>query len=78
MIDGDGTRRLRPKEGVGNSSEVLLNLSNPEATFCYKTGKRHLGYVGNVVESVGENGNRVTGYAYETNTYSDQLFMKDY
>ena len=42
------------KEEVENPSEVLLNPSDPEATFRYKAGGRHLGYVGNVVEAVGE------------------------
>ena len=47
IIDGDGTRRLRKKEEVENSSEVLLNPSDPEATFRYKAGGKNLGYVGN-------------------------------
>ncbi len=34
------------KEEVENPSEVLLNPSDPEATFRYKAGGRHLGYVG--------------------------------
>lgn len=42
------------KEEVENPSEVLLNPSDPEATFRYKAGGRHPGYVGNVVEAVGE------------------------
>ena len=36
IIDDDGLRRLRPKEKVENPSEVLLNPSDPEATFRYK------------------------------------------
>lgn len=54
IIDDGGSRRLRQKEEVENPSEVLLNPSDPEATFRYKAGGRHLGYVGNVVEAVGE------------------------
>ena len=64
IIDGEGARRLRKKEEVENSSEVLLNPSDPEATFRYKAGGKNLGYVGNVVESVGEKGNLITDYAY--------------
>ena len=78
ILDDDGFRRLRPKEEVENSSEVLLNPSDPEATFRYKAGGKHLGYVGNLVESVGENGSIITDYAYEKNTYADNQFMKDY
>lgn len=59
-------------------SKVLLNPSDPEATFRSKAGKKHLGYVGNVVETVGENCSVITDYAYEQNTYSDSQFLKDY
>lgn len=78
IVDDDGARRLRKKEEVENSSEVLLNPSDPEATFRYKAGGKNLGYVGNIVESVGETGSLVTDYAYEKNVYADNQFMKDY
>lgn len=78
ILDDDETRRLREKEEKENPSEVLLNPSDPEATFRYKAGSKHLGYVGNVIESAGENGSLVTDYAYEQNTYADNQFMKDY
>lgn len=78
IMDGDGFRRLRKKEEVENPSEVLLNPSDPEATFRYKAGGKNLGYVGNVVESVGEKGSLITDYAYEKNIYADNQFMKDY
>lgn len=78
ILDDDGTRRLRTKEEKENPSEVLLNPSDPEATFRYKAGSKHLGYVGNVVESVGEEGSLITDYAYEQNTYADNQFMKDH
>ena len=76
--DDGGNRRLRKKEEIENPSKVLLNPSDPEATFRYKAGSKHLGYVGNVVETVGENGSIITDYAYEQNTYADNQFMKDY
>lgn len=78
ITDDDGQRRLRKKEEVENSSQVLLNPSDPEATFRYKAGGKNLGYVGNVVESVGEQASLITDYAYEQNTYADNQFMKDY
>lgn len=71
IIDDDGSRRLRQKEEVENPSEVLLNPSDPEATFRYKAGGKHLGYVGNIVESVGENGSLIIDYDYQQNTYAD-------
>ena len=78
IIDDDGSRRIREKEEVEEPSKVLLNPSDPEATFRYKAGCKHLGYVGNVVETVGKNGSLVTDYAYEQNTYSDSQFLNDY
>jgi len=78
IIDDDGSRRLRKKEEVENPSEALLNPSDPEATFRYKAGSKNLGYVGNIVESVGEHTSLITDYSYEQNTYADNQFMKDY
>ena len=77
IMDDDGTRCLRQKEEIENPSEALLNPSDPEATFRYKAGGKHLGYVGNVVESVGEKGNLITDYAYEKNIYADFKFTDD-
>lgn len=56
ITDDDGRRRLRRKEEMEDASKALLNPSDPEATFRYKAGEKNLGYVGNIVESVGENG----------------------
>lgn len=78
IFDNDGSRRLRKKEEKENPSEVLLNPSDPEATFRYKAGGKHLGYVGNIIESVGKSGSLITDYGYEKNTYTDNQFMKDY
>ena len=78
IFDDDGHRRLRKKAEMEAPSKVLLNPSDPEATFRSKAGKKHLGYVGNVVETVGENCSVITDYAYEQNTYSDSQFLKDY
>lgn len=76
--DDDGNRRLRKKDEKEESSKALMNPSDPEATFRRKAGKKHIGYVGNIIESVGETGSVVTDYAYEQNVYSDSHFMKDY
>ena len=78
IIDDDGSRRLRQKEEVENPSEVLLHPSDPEATFRYKADGKHLEYVGNVIESVGEAGSLVTDYDYQQNICADNQFMKDY
>ena len=78
IMDDGGSRRLRNKEEVEEPSKVLLNPSDPEATFRKKAGAKHLGYVGNITERVGESGSLVTDYAYEQNIYSDNQFINDY
>lgn len=60
----DGTRRLREKKEKEDPSKVLLNPSDPEATFRKKAGSKHRGYAANLTETVGENKSLVTDYAY--------------
>ena len=74
----NGSRRLKTKEDGDMDSNILQNPSDPEATFRSKAGKDHRGYVGNVVESVGENGSVVTDYQLEQNIYSDSQLLNDY
>lgn len=78
ITDDDGIRRLRDKKEKEDPSKVLLNPSDPEATFRGKAGGKHLGYVENLTETVGENKSLVTDFAYEQNIYSDSQFMKDH
>lgn len=78
IFDDDGHRRLRKKEEIESPSKVLLNPSDPDATFRSKAGEKHIGYVGNITETVGENCSVITDYAYEQNVYSDSQFLKDY
>lgn len=77
IFDNDGTRRIRNKEEREEPSKFLRNPADPEATFRHK-GSNHIGYVGNIVESVGEHGSVITDYAYEQNIYSDSHFLQDY
>lgn len=77
-LDDDGNRRLKEKMEKEDPSKVLMNPADPEATFRKKGGAKHIGYVGNFVESVGESGSLVMDYAYEQNIYSDNQFLKDY
>lgn len=65
ISDDDGKRRLRKKEEKEDASKVLMNPSDPEATFRKKAGANHIGYVGNATESVilladGAYGGRIT------------------
>ena len=68
---------MKTKEDGEMGSNILQNPSDPEATYREKAGKKHRGYVGNVEESVGENGSIVTDYQYETNNTSDSSMLKD-
>lgn len=78
IFNDDGTRSLREKKEKEDPSKVLLKPSDPEATFRRKAGGKHLGYVANLVETVGENKSLITDYAYEQNIYGDSQFMKDH
>lgn len=57
----------------------LQNPSDPDATYRSKAGKNHKGYVCNLVETVGENGDSlITMTGYEQNIHSDSAFFKEY
>lgn len=68
-----------PKANNEISSTSLQNPSDPDATYRTKAGKSHKGYVGNIVETVGENGDSlITEMEYEQNIHSDSEFCKEY
>lgn len=73
-----GKRRWITKEDSLGNSTMLLNPTDPEATFRRKAGKEYRGYVANVEETVGRNGSVVTDYEYEANIHSDSQFIKDH
>ena len=60
-------------------ADSLQNPNDPDATYRYKAGKNHKGYVGNLVESIGENGaSQITDFSYDPNTHSDQEYSREY
>ncbi len=64
--EADGSLKTKPKTDI--SSNSLQNPSDPDATFRRKAGKDHKGYVGNILETVGENGcSQITRFAEEKN-----------
>ena len=73
-----GKRRWITREDKLGNSTMLLNPTDPEATFRRKAGKEYRGYVANVEEVVGKNGSVVTDYEYESNIHSDSNFIKDH
>ena len=68
-----------PKADSDISSKSLQNPSDPDATFRSKAGKSHKGYVGNVTETMGENGDSlITDFSLAPNTHSDSEFCREY
>lgn len=75
----DKNGSVTPKEKNEITSESLQNPSDPEATYRSKAGKSNKGYVGNIIETVGEDGDGlITGASYEQNIHSDSAFCKEY
>lgn len=72
-----GTTTL--KDNAEITPQSLQNPSDPDATYREKAGKQHKGYVGNIVETVGEKGDSViSDFDYKTNDHSDSDFCKEY
>lgn len=77
QVDTVGTLKVKPKNEI--TPDSLQNPSDPDATFRKKAGKDHKGYVGNIIETVGEDGiSLITEVSYENNTHSDSSFCKEY
>lgn len=76
-ISTDKTMQAKDKKEI--SPKSLQNPSDPDATFRSKAGKSYKGYVGNIVETVGENGDSlITDVGFEQNSYSDSKFCNEY
>jgi hypothetical protein len=73
-IKGSGLELCDPQNLPAGS---LQSSTDPEATYCSKAGKKHTGYVGNVVETVDEKGAVITQYDYRKNNYADYTFCQD-
>lgn len=77
LEDENGCLKLKNKTEIRPDS--LQNPSDPDATYRSKAGKDHKGYVGNIVETVGENGcTLICDVSYATNNHSDSAFCKEY
>ena len=73
----NGNLQLKSKDDETLNSSILQNPSDPDATFRFKAGKEHRGYVANLIETVDENGSIITEYSYEQNIHSDSAFLKE-
>jgi len=79
QTDTDDEGNIIPKQKKDITADSLQNPSDPDATYREKAGKQNKGYVGNVVETVGENGDSlITDFQLEQNTHSDSSFCKEY
>lgn|SRR5574344_71089 len=77
--DTDESGNYIPKKKKEITPSSLQNPSDPDATYRSKAGKDNKGYVGNIVETVGENGDSlITDTGYDKNSHSDSQFCKDY
>ena len=75
----DSTGTLKSKNKTEIRPDSLQNPSDPDATYRHKAGKDHKGYVGNIVETVGERGSTlISDVSYATNSHSDSAFCKEY
>lgn len=75
-LDDDGNRRAKGNKEISPTS--VQTTTDPDATFRMKAGKAHKGYVGNFVESVGEEGQGlITDFELQKNNHSDSEFCKD-
>ena len=74
-INTGGVVGLKPSKEI--SPDSLQNPTDPDATYRTKGGKKHTGYVANVVETFDDGHKIITQYDLKQNTYSDQKFSKD-
>ena len=75
--DENGEVTAKDKSEIQSTS--LQNPSDPDATYRSKAGKQHKGYVGNIIEAVGEEGDSlIDDIQYEQNVHSDSDFCKEY
>ena len=58
---------------------VCTNPNDADATYRKKAGTDHKGYVGNIIEAVGDNGaTQIVDFSYDRNIHADQNFSKEY
>lgn len=58
-------------------ADSLQNPTDPDASYRFKAGKKHTGYVGNFVETIDKHGSVITQYDYQQNNYADHTFCQE-
>ena len=80
VVDENGKRRLATSEDGTMTSRCVQNPADPSSTFRKKAGKEFIGYIINLVESVGAQGSLVLSWDFEQNVVADPVmamaFMK--
>ncbi|MFI3177727.1 MAG: hypothetical protein R3Y67_09615 [Eubacteriales bacterium] len=71
-----GKSVAKDKKEITSSS--LQNPSDPDATYRHKAGKDHKGYAGNIIETVGENGDSLITDMAERARYQAKLTTDEY
>lgn len=75
----DSSGQLVPCENREITPCSLQNPSDPDATYRKKAGKKYKGYVANLTEEVGDNGNGlIVDVAFAPNQHSDSAFLAEY
>lgn len=69
----------KPRNKKEIRSDSMQNPNDTDATYRKKAGKDHKGYVGNIIEAIGDNGaTQIVDFDYDKNTHADQDFSKEY
>lgn len=75
IVLNDNEVKLETSKNI--STDSLQNPSDPDASYRYKAGKKHTGYVGNFVETIDEHGAIITQYDYQKNIHADHSFCEE-
>lgn len=69
----------KPRNKKEIKSNYMQNPNDTDATYRKKAGKNHKGYVGNIIEAIGEKGaTQIVDFGYDKNIHADQDFSKEY
>ena len=69
----------KPRNKKEIKSNYMQNPNDTDATYRKKAGKNHKGYVGNIIEAIGEKGaTQIVDFDYDKNIHADQDFSKEY
>ena len=59
------------------NSSIMQNLSDPDATYQEKAGKKHRNYAVNVEKYIEKNGSVITDYLFDSNNKINNEFFQE-